>query len=295
MATGCLDPENAVDPGLRELRGRDVPHRAVAARARRLPGQAGRDHRHGLVGRPGAAGHRRGGSGGDDLPTRSPGVPAWNRPLTAAEVRERKARYEEYRRLERESGGGNPWFAREQSLFEATPEERLEEFESRYRVGGFFLHSAYSDLFTDAEANEIAAEFVRGKIRERVRPGDGRAALPARVSVRHQANVHRHGLLRGLQPRQRPARQREGTPIERITERGLVVAGRELELDILVFATGFDAMTGALLAVDPRGRGNLALREKWRDGPRSYLGLTMTDFPTSSRSRGPAARPCSAT
>ena len=86
-----------------------------------------------------------------------------------------------------------------------------------------------------------------------------------------------------------------GTPIERITERGLVVAGRELELRHPRLATGFDAMTGALLAVDPRGRGNLALREKWRDGPRSYLGLTMTDFPTSSRSRGPAARPCSAT
>ena len=78
-------------------------------------------------------------------------------------------------------------------------------------------------------------------------------------------------------------------PIERITERGLVVAGRELALDILVLATGFDAMTGALLAVDPRGRGNLSLREKWRDGPRSYLGLTMADFPNLFTITGPGS------
>ena len=183
-------------------------------------------------------------------------VPAWNRSLTADEVRERKARYAEYRRLERESGGGNPWFAREQSVFEATPEERLKEFESRYRVGGFFLHSAYSDLFTDAEANETAAEFVRGKIRERVDDPETAELLCPReypfATKRMCIDTDYYEAYNRDNVRLVSVKE---APIERITERGLVVAGRELALDILVLATGFDAMTGALLAVDPWGRG----------------------------------------
>ncbi len=145
MATGCLSiPRMPSIPGLESFAGETYhtglwPHAPVDFRGKRV----------GIIG--------TGSSAVQALPViaeeaaevtifqRTPAysVPAWNRSLTADEVRERKARYEEYRRLERESGGGNPWFAREQSLFEATPEERLKEFESRYRVGGFFLHSAY--------------------------------------------------------------------------------------------------------------------------------------------------------
>ena len=79
------------------------------------------------------------------------------------------------------------------------------------------------------------------------------------------------------------------TPIERATPRGLVVGDREVPLDCIVLATGFDAMTGALLAIEIRGRGGLSLAEKWRNGPRTYLGLTVQGFPNLFTITGPGS------
>ena len=110
-------------------------------------------------------------------------VPSWNGPLDPAVERDIKEHYDERRRLARETGGGNPWHERPVSVFDATPEERQAEFEARYRVGGFFLHSAYNDLFTDADANELISEFVRGKIRSRV-ADPGSPSSSARTSTR---------------------------------------------------------------------------------------------------------------
>ena len=217
-------------------------------------------------------------------------VPAWNRPLQPDEVLDRKERYAEFRQLERESGGGNPWFAREARLFDETPEQRRQEFESRYRVGGFFLHSAYSDLFTDAEANEIAAEFVRAKIRERVHdPATAELLCPHEYPFATKRMCIDTGYYEAYNRDNVHLVSVKETPIEEITERGLVVAGEELEFDVLVLATGFDAMTGALLAADIRGRRGMTLREKWQGGPRSYLGLTLADFPNLFTITGPGS------
>src|SRR4029077_19722281 len=95
-------------------------------------------------------------------------VPAWNGPLDAEAVSERKERYGVLRPLARTTSAGNPWNTRSQSVWDATPEEREREFETRYAVGGFCLHAAYRDLFQDPAANDLLCEFLRTKIRERV-------------------------------------------------------------------------------------------------------------------------------
>jgi cyclohexanone monooxygenase len=217
-------------------------------------------------------------------------VPAWNRPLEPDEIRERKLRYAEYRRIERESGGGNPYFAREVSLWDETPDQRVRELEARYRVGGFYLHSAYSDLFTDAAANEVVAEFVRDKIRERVDdPALAETLCPHDYPFATKRMCIDTGYYEAYNRDNVRLVDVGRTPIREIDAAGLWVGDERFTFDMLVYATGFDAMTGALLAVDLRGRSGLSLREKWADGPRSYLGLTIAGFPNLFTVTGPGS------
>jgi cation diffusion facilitator CzcD-associated flavoprotein CzcO len=217
-------------------------------------------------------------------------VPSWNGPLDPDVERDVKSRYAEWRRLARETGGGNPWHERPVSVFDATPEERRAEFESRYRVGGFFLHSAYNDLFTDAEANELVSEFVREKIRERVHdPALAEELCPYDYPLATKRMCIDVGYYEAFnRPNVRLVSLRR-TPIEEITASGIRVGDEHIELDALVLATGFDAMTGALEAVDIRGRGGQSLREKWAEGPRTYLGLAHAGFPNLFTITGPSS------
>ncbi len=217
-------------------------------------------------------------------------VPSWNGPLDPGVERDIKTHYDERRRLARETGGGNPWHERPISVFSATPEERDEEFEARYRVGGFFLHSAYNDLFTDTAANELISEFVRGKIRGRVNdPALAEELCPYEYPLAtkrmcidisyyetfNRANVRLVNLKR--------------TPIDEVAANGIRAGGELIELDALVLATGFDAMTGALERVDIRGRDGQSLRDKWAHGPRTYLGLAHAGFPNLFTITGPSS------
>ncbi|MFN8185672.1 MAG: NAD(P)/FAD-dependent oxidoreductase [Gaiellales bacterium] len=217
-------------------------------------------------------------------------VPAFNRPLDPEEVRERKARYPEYRQAERESGGGNPWLTREVSVFDETPQQRREQLETHYARGGFHLHAAYNDTFTDARANDVSADFVRDKIRERVHDPEvaellcpyGYPFATKRMCIdTAYYEAYNRDNVRLVSVKQ--------TPIEEITETGLRVGDEEHSFDMLVIASGFDAMTGALMAVDIRGRSGLSLREKWADGPQSYLGLTVAGFPNLFTITGPGS------
>jgi cyclohexanone monooxygenase len=217
-------------------------------------------------------------------------VPAWNGPLDPETVRERKQRYPEYRELARETGGGNPWHTRTQSVHDETPEQRQEEFEARYRLGGFHMHAAYRDLFTDAEANEMVSEFVREKIRGRVDdPEVAELLCPYDYPLATKRMCVDTGYYEAYNRDNVRLVSVKDSPIEEITERGVRVGGEELAFDVLVLATGFDAMTGALLRVDIRGRSGRTLREKWADGPRSYLGLTIADFPNLFMVTGPGS------
>ena len=218
-------------------------------------------------------------------------MPAWNAPLAAEAIAERKARYDVFRRMARTTTAGNPWNAREQSVWDATPEEREREFEERYAVGGFCLHAAYTDLFDDPAANELVCEFLRAKIRQRVHdPEVAELLCPVRPPGRHEADVRRHRTTsrRTTAPNVRLVSIRE-TPIDEITESGLRIGDEQFAFDTIVLGTGFDAMTGALLAIDLRGRDGLSLREKWAEGPRSALGLTIAGFPNLFTVTGPGS------
>jgi cyclohexanone monooxygenase len=217
-------------------------------------------------------------------------VPSWNAPLDPDVVLEYKARYDEYRRTARESSGAHAWHEGPQSIFDVTDEERERELESRYDVGGFFLASAYSDLFTDEKANEILAEFVRGKIRSRVDDPDTAELLcpytyPVAtkrmcVDIDYYETYNRDNVrLVSL----------AHSCIDEISATGLRVGDEEFAFDCLVFATGFDALTGALLALDIRGRSGAPLREKWAHGAQSYLGLALAGFPNLFTINGPGS------
>ena len=217
-------------------------------------------------------------------------VPSWNGPLDPDFVRAHKARYAEYRQIARESSGAHAWHEGRQSIFDVGDEERERELEARYEVGGFFLASAYRDLFSDEKANEILAEFIRGKIRERVRdPETAELLCPSTypvatkrmcVDVDYYETYNRDNVrLVDL----------AHAPIDEISATGVRVGDEEFACDVLVFATGFDAMTGALLAVDIRGRAGVSLQEKWADGARSYLGLALAGFPNLFTINGPGS------
>jgi cyclohexanone monooxygenase len=217
-------------------------------------------------------------------------VPAWNGPLDPEFERRVKADYAEFRRQARESRVGYVVPVNSQSALAVSPEERHREYEMRWQRGGLGFAAAYSDLLTRKEANDTAAEFFRSKIRAVVRDAAvAEALLPKdyplgtkRICVDtdyydtfNRDNVSLVDLRR--------------EPLEAITPRGVRTQATEYECDSIVFATGFDAMTGALLSTDIRGRGGGTLRQKWTDGPRTYLGIAIAGFPNLFTITGPGS------
>lgn len=217
-------------------------------------------------------------------------VPAHNTPLDPETEQRIKATYAERRRQNRESRSGYVVPVNRYSALEATPETRQAEYEKRWQRGGLGLMATFTDLLTCREANETVAEFLRGKIRAIVRDPEVAEALCPRdypagtkrlcVDTGYYATYNRENVtLVDL--------RRE--PIVTITPGGVRTGAREIDLDSLIFATGYDAMTGALLRIDIRGRNGLRLADAWREGPRGYLGLTVAGFPNLFTITGPGS------
>jgi len=177
----------------------------------------------------------------------------------------------------------------EASALEASEEERRAAYEARWQRGGLVLLGAFGDLMLDSRANETAADFVRGKIRSIVEdPAVARLLTPGQVIGGKRLCVD-SGYYETFNLPHVKLVDVSRQPIDRITPRGIVQGGREFELDCIVFATGFDAMTGALLRIDIRGRGGRSLREAWHAGPRTYLGLQVAGFPNLFTITGPGS------
>ena len=168
-------------------------------------------------------------------------------------------------------------------------EEREAKLERRSQIGGFAFLGAFSDGIIDAQANEYAAEFVRGKIRAIVDdPATAELLCPSLpigckrmcVDTGYYATYNRPTVhLVDVST----------DPIERITPTGLVTAGTEYPLDTIVFATGFDTMTGAVMRVDITGRDGRTLQDAWAAGPVNYLGLAVPGFPNLFVITGPGS------
>jgi cation diffusion facilitator CzcD-associated flavoprotein CzcO len=216
-------------------------------------------------------------------------LPAANRPLVEDEVRERKARYPEYREQLRNAKSGFLKPVPTHSALAVTPEEREAAYQAAWESGVLgALNSVFNDTLISWAANETAAEFVRDKIRAIVSDPGTAEMLCARD---YPIGTKRPCLDTGYyatynKPHVKLVNLRT-TPIEEITASGIRTSEREYELDAIVFATGFDAITGAVSAIDIRGKQNRALKEKWADGPRNYLGLASAGFPNLFTITGP--------
>ena len=216
-------------------------------------------------------------------------VPAHNGPI-AADVRDQiKADYPGFRERVKKTFFGMDLGYNEASALEATPEERLLEYEARWERGGLAFLAAYRDLLLDQKANDTAAEFIRGKIRERVRD----PTVAEKLSPRGVVGCKRLGVDTDYyETFNRPnvtLVDVSGAPIEKIRPDGVLADGEVYNLDTLILATGFDAITGALLKIDIRGKGGVTLGQKWAAGPRTYLGVTTAGFPNLFAINGPGS------
>jgi cyclohexanone monooxygenase len=218
-------------------------------------------------------------------------VPAHNAPIDLAYASEMKEKYTEVRQRARASAGGI--LAREindKSALEVDAEERQREFESRWAQGGFAIGGAYIDLAINPQANDTAAEFVRAKIRATVNdPAVAELLCPKDYPFATKRLCVDTNYFETFNRDNVTLVSVKDSPIEEITPKGLRTAEAEYEFDAIVFATGFDAMTGALLNIDIRGRDGLRLEQKWEHGPRSYLGIQVAGFPNLFTITGPGS------
>jgi cyclohexanone monooxygenase len=202
-----------------------------------------------------------------------------------------KATYPALRDAARSSRAGIPLDVPEHSALEVDEEVRKAIYEERWGLGTLFgVTAAFTDLLLDRAANETAAEFVRDKIRGVVDDPDVADLL---CPTDHPLGTKRPCLDTNYYATyNRPdvhLVDLRATPLVEITPTGLRTTEREYEFDTIVYATGFDAMTGALTHIDIRGVGGQSLAKKWESGPRTYLGLAVAGFPNLFTITGPGS------
>jgi cyclohexanone monooxygenase len=217
-------------------------------------------------------------------------MPAQNRPLDPEEIREILRGYDQRRETARWSDAGVPFPYPERSALEVSEEERRRVYEEGWSRGGInALSGGFNDFFRDEQANLTAQEFAREKIREIVRD----PAVADALSPRHHIGTKRTcvdiGYFETYNRDNVELVDVRTAPIQELVPHGIRTSEGEYELDSIVFAIGFDAMTGALLEMDVRGRDGLALTEKWAAGPRTLLGLATAGFPNLFVVTGPGS------
>lgn len=217
-------------------------------------------------------------------------VPAGNSPLTDEDRAQIKATYAERRRLSWRSGGGSPHIAHPKLTMEATPEERRAAFEKRWELGGVLFSKTFSDQMTDPAANEEARKFYEEKVRAVI---DDPQVADLLIPTDHPIGTKRictdtNYFQTFNKPHVKLVSVRK-TPIVSIDATGINTSDAHYDVDAIVLATGFDAMTGALAKIDIAGRGGERLRDDWADGPRTYLGLGVDGFPNLFLVSGPGA------
>jgi cation diffusion facilitator CzcD-associated flavoprotein CzcO len=290
-AIGCLSTPNVpVLPGVGDFRGPVLhtgrwPHEPVDVAGRRV----------GVLG--------TGSSGVQTIPllaeqaghltvfqrTANYSVPARNAPADPVTNAAVKADYDAIRERCRRSLGGFPFDVDPRSALSVSPAEQENLYRGLWDTGGMrFVFGGFADVLTDRAANDVAADFVRARIGEAVHDPVTAEALTPRD--------HPFGTRRpALDTRYYETYNRDDvtlvdlrrTPVMEVTEGGLRTTDAEYPLDVLVLATGFDAMTGSLLAMNIVGREGVELRQKWIDGPRNLLGLMSAGFPNLFTITGP--------
>ena len=291
MATGCLSVINQpIVDGLESFSGRILntgqwPHESIDFTGRNV----------GILG--------TGSSGVQAIPeiakqanelfvfqrTASYVVEAFNHPLDVDEQKSIKKNYQQLRQTAKETFGGFSMTFNDQSALSVPEEECNAQLEKGWRSGGIGLLGSYNDFGTSEGANLRAQNFVRNKIFEKVKDKN----IAKRLMPRHIIGCKRLCLgtnyfeTYNFDNVSLISLENEG--IEKFTPAGLVVNGKDYPIDDFIFATGFDAMTGALSRIEIRGRNNKLLKKAWEVGPRTYLGLMSNGFPNLFTITGPGS------
>jgi cation diffusion facilitator CzcD-associated flavoprotein CzcO len=217
-------------------------------------------------------------------------VPAHNAPLTPEFRRHLRENYDEIKRTMRETANGHPFRLSERSALEVGPEERMALYEAAWAKGGLQFRATFRDLLSDMAANETAASFIKAKIRAIVKDP---ATADLLADIDHPYAAKRPPIdtayFETFNRDNVSLVDVRAAPITRITPAGIQTTQAEYPLDVIVFATGFDAMTGPLLRLGLRGRDGVSLRDAWAAGPRTYLGLGIPGFPNLFTITGPGS------
>lgn len=213
-------------------------------------------------------------------------APAGNRPIDSDEWRGIKENYDDIWEASWNSGGGSPSRITHETAEDLSMEEVEEILEPRWQEGGHL--TVFEDLRTNKKTNEKVSEFIRNKIREivddpelteKLVPTDHGYATkrpPLHTDYFKTFNEDHVSLVDVLE-----------TPIDRFTPAGIRTSDDQYEFDIIILATGFDAVTGTILNIDIEGRDGYSIQEKWNDGPETYLGLMVHGFPNMFTITGP--------
>jgi cation diffusion facilitator CzcD-associated flavoprotein CzcO len=217
-------------------------------------------------------------------------IPARNELVSPDYLAEVKANYRARRDLARQAKGGSPFRYRTDSALSLGEADRADAFEKAWARGGTHFTKAFPDIMVDSTVNEMAGDFVRSKIRsivrdpevaEKLAPKDhplGAKRLCADTDYYETFNRDNVTLV-----------DLKDAPIEAVEPGGIRTSTALHHVDVIVLATGFDAVTGSFLAIDVRGSGGVSLRTAWEGGPRTYLGMAVTGFPNLFLISGPGS------
>ena len=206
-------------------------------------------------------------------------IPTLVPPLDPEELAEVKRTYPERRAISRRTRTGYPERGQDVRAFDVSAEEREAVYEESWVFGGVQFARAFSDQLVDERSNRAAADFVKAKIRSIVNDPAIAAALTPDHAIGSRRVCTDQGYYESFnRPNVRLVNLRED-PIERFTPHGIRTASGEHELDVVILATGFDAISGAVMRIDIVGEGGRTLCEAWADGPQTYLGLMSVGFP----------------
>lgn len=217
-------------------------------------------------------------------------IPARNRPLSEEDQRWIQENYDEIRLKARTSSNGHPFDVNQESALEVTEDVRRQRYEEAWKKGGLRFRASYRDLLFDKAANDTASEFIREKIRQIIRdPETAEKLVPQDHPFASKRPPIDTNYFETFNRTNVSLVDVKATPIVEITETGIKTSDAEYPLDVIIFATGFDAMTGSLLKIDIRGVGGRTLKDTWATGPLNYLGLQVPHFPNLFMVMGPGS------
>lgn len=216
--------------------------------------------------------------------------PAGNRPLTPEEMTQARKDWDAVKEKMNAHPGGFPFDTHERNAMDFTPEERNALYERLWQRGGFrFFLESYNDIAMSEEANQSLADFVRGKIREIVRDPAVADKLMPNHFVMTKRPILENGYFEAYNRENVSLIDLRADPMERFTKNSVVTKSGEHPIDVLVLATGYDAISGSMLRLNPTGRGGLSLKERWTERFHNYLGLTVNGFPNLFMIHGPGS------